>query len=71
MSKMLFLLLQVFIWFGADATDIEKKLSVKATQVHVCLSPSCVPNSTSKEREGEELSVVFYLIFPGVHKVSC
>ena len=28
-------LLQVFIWFGADATDIEKKLSVKATQVYI------------------------------------
>ena len=25
---------QVFIWFGADATDIEKKLAVKATQVY-------------------------------------
>lgn len=68
MSKMVFLLLQVFIWFGADATDIEKKLSVKATQVHVCLSPSCLP---AKRERGEELSVVFYLIFPGVHKVSC
>lgn len=61
MSNMSFLLLQVFIWFGADATDIEKKLSVKATQV--CLSLDLPLASTSKEREGgEELSAVYYLL---------
>lgn len=60
MSNMSFLLLQVFIWFGADATDIEKKLSVKATQV--CLSLDLPLASTSKERGGEELSAVYYLL---------
>ena len=29
------LLWQVFMWFGPDSTDIEKKLSVKAAQVGV------------------------------------
>ena len=32
---------QVFVWFGKNASEVEKKLGVKSAQVCVCTSVAC------------------------------